>query len=287
MDKKKICLVTGANRGIGKATALELAKMKATVVMVCRNQKLGEAARDEIIAESGNPNVDLLVADLSSMESVRQLVDEFKNRYASLHVLIHNAGVVKKEYTLTADGFETTFAVNHLAPFLLTHLLLDTLKTSAPSRIITVSSMVHKWGRINFKDLMGTNSYDMDRAYNQSKLANILFTHELARRLEGTGVTANSLEPGMTVTDFGREYTGFKAFMSRLWRVFMKSPEQGAETSVYLASAPELEDVSGKHFVDNHPVESSKASMDLDTARRLWDVSLDLTGLKIFTDIWS
>jgi len=279
MDKK-ICLVTGANRGIGKATAMGLAKMNATVVMVCRNRKLGKITQKEIIDESGNPNVDLMIADLSSMTSVRQLADQFKERYSYLHVLIHNAGVAKKDFTLTEDGFEITFAVNHLAPFLLTNLLLDTLKTSAPARVISVSSMVHKWGEMNFNDLMGAEDYDMDRVYNQTKLANILFTYELSRRLAGTGVTANSLEPGMTVTDFGREYTGFKAFMSRVWRIFMKSPEEGAETSIYLASSPELIEISGQHFVDKQPVKSSKDTYNLEIARRLWDVSIELTTLR-------
>lgn len=275
----RICLITGANRGIGKATALGLANMGATVVMVSRNPERGEMARAEIRQESGNTAVDLLVADLASQASIRQLAADFKSRYQHLHVLINNAGLTKKERTLTEDGLEMTLAVNHLAPFLITNLLLQVLKTSAPARIVNVSSMVHKWGVINFDDLQGERDYDMDKAYNQSKLANLLFTYELARRLEGTEVTVNSLHPGMVVTDFGREYTGFKAFMNRLWRVFMKSPAEGAETSVYLASSPEVAGVSGKHFADKKPVASSKATYDVALAGRLWDVSEALTQL--------
>jgi NAD(P)-dependent dehydrogenase (short-subunit alcohol dehydrogenase family) len=273
----KICLITGANRGIGRAAALGLAKLGATVVLVCRDAGRGRQARDEIRAESGNPAVDLLVADLASQRAIRHLAAEFKTRYSELHVLINNAGLTKRERVLTEDGLEMTFAVNHLAPFLLTNLLLDRLQASAPARIINVSSMVHKWGAIDFDDLQGESGYDMDKAYNQSKLANVLFTYELARRLEGTGVTANSMEPGMTATDFGREYTGFKAFMTRLWRVFMKSPEEAAKTIIYLASAPELAGVSGQYFVDERPVKSSKATYDEALAARLWAVSAALT----------
>jgi len=275
----RICIVTGANRGIGRATALGLAKMGAVVVLVCRDSEQGELAQAQIQAASGNPAVDLLVADLSSQASIRQLAADFKDRYQHLHILINNAGLAKKRRTLTEDGLETTFAVNHIAPFLLTHLLLDVLTASAPARIINVSSMVHKWGEIDFEDLQGEQRYDMDKAYNQSKLANILFTYELARRLEESGVTVNSLEPGMVATDFGREYTGFKGFMNKAWRALMKSPAKGAETSIYLATSSEVSDISGKHFVSKRPVFSSSNSYDLDTARRLWNQSAALTQL--------
>ena len=269
----KICLITGANRGIGKAAALGLAKRGATVVMLCRHQERGELAQAEIREASGNMAIDLLIADLASQASIRHLAAEFQSRYQHLHILINNAGVTKKERTLTEDGLETTFAVNHLAPFLLTNLLLDVLKTTPQARIINVSSMVHKWGKIDFNNLQGERQYDMDKAYNQSKLANILFTYELARSLENSEVTANSLEPGMVATDFGREYTGFKAFMSKLWRIFMKNPEHGAETSIYLASSPKVTGISGKHFVDKKAVRSSTATYDVALAGRLWEVS--------------
>jgi NAD(P)-dependent dehydrogenase (short-subunit alcohol dehydrogenase family) len=272
----KTCLVTGANRGIGRAIGLGLAQRGATVVAVCRDPARGAAAVGEIISQSGNADVHLLEADLSSQASNRHLAETFRAKFPRLDVLVNNAGVVKRERTLTVDGLETTLAVNHLAPFLLTHLLLDCLTAAAPSRIIVTSSLVHKWGRINFDDLQGEHHYDMDRAYNQSKLANVLFTYELARRLRGTGVTANTYEPGMTLTDFGHEYTGFKGFMSTAWRPFMVSPEKAAETAIYLASSPNVTNVTGSHFVRMKPVRSSPATYDEQLALRLWEVSQEL-----------
>lgn len=282
--KGKVCLVTGANRGIGKAAALGLAKLEATVLIVCRDRSRGEAALKDIVAESGNTDVHLMVADLSSQAAIRQLAQEFKASYSRLGVLIHNAGVVKRERIITKDGIETTLAVNHLAPFLLTDLLLNLLRTSAPSRIIVTSSMVHKWSEINFEDLEGNRHYDMDQAYNQSKLANVLFTYELARRLNGTGVTVNSYEPGMTVTEFGSEYTGFKRFMNKLWQPFMAKPEEAAETAVYLASSPEVAGVTGKHFVRKQVVRSSKASYDVKVAQQLWEVSEEMVGSSVYSE---
>ncbi|MFC1483829.1 SDR family oxidoreductase [Candidatus Neomarinimicrobiota bacterium] len=276
----KVCLITGANRGIGKATTLALVRMGATVVMVARDPALGAAARDEIIQAAGNPSVDLLVADLASLDAVRQLAADFRDRHSQLHVLINNAALVKHDHTLTEDGYETTFAVNHLAPFLLTGLLLDTIQASTPARIINVSSMVHIWGRINFEDLQGERDYNMHTAYNQSKLANVLIANELARRLAGTGVTANSVHPGMVRSDLVREYTGFIGFMARKgWRPFMKTREKGAATSVYLASSPEVEGVTGKYFANSRVKKSSRSSHDEALARRLWEVSEQLTGL--------
>lgn len=277
--KDKICLVTGANRGIGKAIALGLAQRGATVIIVCRDRERGEAAQQEIRSDSGNPAIHLMLADLASLASVRELAVSVKKSYQHLHVLINNAGVAKLQRTLTVDEYETTFAVNHLAPFLLTHVLLDVLQASAPARIVNVSSLVHKWGKIDFDDLQGETRYDMDKAYNQSKLANVLFTYELARWLAGSGVSVNSMEPGMTATDFGREYTGFKGFMNRAWRPFMVTPEQAAETAIYLATSPEVADVSGLHFVKSRAVRSSKASYDQDVARRLWEATATLSGL--------
>lgn len=278
--KGKVCMITGANSGIGKATALGLVKMGTTVVMVCRNRNRGEAAMDEIKAQSGNESVELMIADLASQKSIRQLVKDFTDKYQQLHVLINNAGVAKANRTLTVDGIETTFAINYLAPFLLTNLLLDALKASTPARIVNVSSMVHKWGAIDFDNLQGEKRYDMDKAYNQSKLAIVLFTYELARRLQGTGVTVNSLEPGLVATDFGREYTGFKRLMTtKIWRPFVKSPEKGAETSIYLASSLELEGVTGKHFTNKKATKSSKRSHDESVWQRLWQVSEELTEL--------
>jgi len=278
--KGKVCMITGANSGIGKATALGLVKMGTTVVMVCRNRNRGEAAMDEIKAQSGNESVELMIADLASQKSIRQLVKDFTDKYQQLHVLINNAGVAKANRTLTVDGIETTFAINYLAPFLLTNLLLDALKASTPARIVNVSSMVHKWGAIDFDNLQGEKRYDMDKAYNQSKLAIVLFTYELARRLQGTGVTVNSLEPGLVATNFGREYTGFKRLMTtKIWRSFVKSPEKGAETSIYLASSLEVEGITGKHFTNKKATKSSKRSHDESVWQRLWQVSEELTEL--------
>lgn len=274
----RLCMITGSNRGIGKTTALGLAKMGATVVMVCRDRGRGEAARDEIKIESGNECVDLFVADLSSLAAIRQLATDFKRRYQQLHVLINNVGLTLKKRSVTVDGIENTFATNHLGPFLLTHLLLDVMKQSAPARIVNVSSMVHRWGRIDFDDLQGERHYDMDCAYQQSKLANVYFTYELAKRLRGTGVTANCLNPGVVATDFGREYTGFKGLMAKkLLRPFMKTPEQGARTSIYVASSPDLEEVSGKYFADSKQKRSSKLSYDESISRQLWKISEEMT----------
>ena len=275
--KKKVCLITGANRGIGKALTLKLAEAGMTILMVCRNQVEGERVRNEIISASHNPNVHLMIADLSSQASIRQLADEIKATYSHLNVLIHNAGLAKHDYTLTTDKIETTFAVNHLAPFLLTGLLLDLLKAGTPSRVILTSSLVHKWGQIDVENLQGTPDYDMDKAYNQSKLGNVLFAYELARRLSDVGITVNSYEPGMTVSDFGREYTGFKAFMAKAWRPFMATPEKAAETAIYLALSPQVAQVTGKHFVNKKAVRSSPLSYDTSLALRLWNASERLT----------
>ena len=278
--KEKVCLVTGANRGIGKATALGLALRGATVIIHCRNRQLGETAQEEIVAGTGNGAIEVMVADLASLEAVRRLAEAVKRRHATLHVLVNNAGLAKRRHTLTEDGLETTFAVNHLAPFLLTNLLLDTIKGSAPARIVNVASMVHRWGRINFDDLMGQRHYSMGRAYNQSKLANVLFTYELARRLEGSDVTVNCVHPGMVVSDLGREYTGFMGLMAnKYWRPFMRSPEKGADTVIYLASSLDVEGVTGKYFANRRAVKSSKTSHDPALAQRLWEVSERLTGL--------
>ncbi len=275
----KVCLITGANRGIGKATALALARMGARVVMVCRNRSLGEAARDEIRAASGSEAVDLLVADLASQVAVRGLAKAFAERYDALHVLVNNAGVILKDRSVTVDGFETTFAVNYLAPFLLTNLLLDLLKVSAPSRIVNVSSIAHRWANIDFDDLGGGKQYSMGRAYYQSKLANVLFTYELARRLDGTEVTTNALEPGIVATDIFRERTGFRRLLTALYHPFMLSSEQGAETVIYLAASPEVEGVTGRYFKKKADVKSSKRSYGPALARRLWEVSVELTEL--------
>jgi retinol dehydrogenase 14 len=276
---EKVCLITGATSGIGKATAMGLAIMGASVVMVGRDRGRGEAAMAEIKESSGNASVDLMLADISSQEEIRRLADEFKEAYPRLDVLINNAGVFRSKRITTADGIETTFAVNHLAYFLLTNLLLDVLKASAPSRIVNVSSGAQSNGIIDFDDLQGEKGYKGTKAYSQSKLANVLFTYELARRLEGTGVTANCLHPGAVRTNFGSGSSGVFGLMVRALRPLMISPEKGAETSIYLASSPEVEGLSGRYFVKKAEARSSDKSYDAGLARRLWDVSTELTNL--------
>jgi NAD(P)-dependent dehydrogenase (short-subunit alcohol dehydrogenase family) len=279
----KIVLITGANSGIGKATSMGLAQLGATVIMVSRDKAKGEEARNEVMEKNGNKRVDLIVADLASLDVVKRLAKEFKRRYERLHVLINNAGGINSKRTLTKDGYETTLGVNHLAHFLLTNLLLDTLKKSAPSRIINVSSFAHKLGKFDFDDLCVERRYSALGAYSRSKLANVLFTYELARRLEGTNVTANALNPGMVRTRFGRTGSKGMSFAFALLSPFMKSPAKGAETSIYLASSPEVEGVSGKYFVKKRPVESNKLSYNRKMAKRLWEASEKLVAKQMTT----
>lgn len=276
----KVCLITGANSGIGKATALGLAQMGATVVMVCRDRAKGEEAQREIKMKSGNDAVDLLLADLSSQQSIRQLADTFRQRYPHLHVLINNAGAGFTQRQESVDGVEMTFAVNYLAPFLLTNLLLDVLKNSAPARIINVDSDNHRFVRLDMQDLQSQRRYGFLRAYGRSKLALLLFTYELARQLQGTGITVNTLEPGPTSTTFGQKGAGPAArmllkFVSSLF----SSPEKGAQTSIYLASSPEVETITGKYFVKSAPRRSSAVSYNESLQRQLWEESARLVKL--------
>ena len=275
----RVCLITGANSGIGKATALGLAKLDATVVIVSRDRDKGEAALLEIRTLSGNKNVDSMVADLSSQDSVRELAHDFKARYKKLHVLINNAGIFLPKRVSTVDGLEATFATNHLGHFLLTNLLLDMLKASAPSRIINVISSAHRGTEINFEDLQGEKKYSGYHAYSQSKLANVLFTYQLAKQLEGTRVTVNCLHPGVVRTGFGKDQGGFMSIAVRIGAPFMMNPEKAAKAAIYLATSPELEEVTGKHFAKGKEERSSKESYDSETAERLWKVSAELTKL--------
>lgn len=273
-----IALVTGATSGIGKATALGLARMGATVVLVARDRAKGEATRAEIMAKSGNGAVDLLLADLSSQASVRQLAADFKAKYSRLHLLINNAGGVFHQRSLTADGLEYTFAFNHIAYFLLTNLLLDLLQASGSARIVNVTSRFGDGATIDLENLQLERGYTGIRAYSQSKLCNMLFTYELARRLQGTDVTVNCVHPGVVRTNFGQSTPVFR-IMGVLFRPFMARPESAAERLLYLAASPAVAGISGKYFADKQAVRSPRQTYDETVARRLWEISAKLAGL--------
>ena len=269
----KMCLVTGSSSGIGKATAKELARMGAMVVMVCRNRTKGEAVQAEIKKVSGNAQVDLIVADLSELSQVRRAASEFTQKYKQLHVLINNAGGLKSEREVTPDGLEYAFVTNYLAPFLLTELLLDTLKASIPARIINVSSAGHTLGRIDFANLQGERQYSPSRAYADSKLAQLYYTYELAERLNGTGITVNALHPGAVASNFGDNLRGFVGLLGKFNNLVGTSADKGAQTTLYLATSPEVKSVSGKYFSKCKQTPSSKRSYDIAVRKRLWHVS--------------
>lgn len=279
----RVCLITGANSGIGKAAAVALARMGATIVMVSRDKARGEAAQAEVKQKSGSDKIELLVADLSSQAAIHQLARDFKSRYDRLHVLLNNAGGMYSPRKVTVDGLELTFALNHLAYFLLTNLLLDEIKAAGTpqrtARIINVSSAAHYNGKMHFEDLQLENNYGEWKAYTQSKLANVMFTYELARRLQGENVTANAVHPGVVRTGFARGNFGFYSLFLRLTRPFQISAEQGAVTPVYLAASPEVEGVSGEYFTDKKSVASSALSYHDEAAGMLWDESARLTHL--------
>lgn len=279
--KGKVCLVTGATSGIGKATATALAAQGATVVLGCRSREKGEAVKQEISRATGNTSVDLMVADLASIESTKKGAADFLARYPKLDVLVNQAGLYLNQRQLTPDGLETMFVVNHLSYFLLTNLLLPALKAGAPARIVNGSGGVEAAGKIDFDDLQGEKKFGPIKALAQSKLGNFLFTYELARRLEGTGVTVNIMHPGGVKTELGKGQGGFFGFMLRLMRPLFSTPEQGADTLVWLASAPELQGVTGKYFVKRKEAKSSARSHDKELASRLWKVSAELSGMKV------
>ena len=275
----KTVLITGANSGIGKETAVALARAGATVVFTSRDPQKGEQAAADIRRRSG-ADVAFMPLDLASFPSIRALADDFLKRYDSLHVLVNNAGLILTERTETEQGFETTFGVNHLGHFLLTQLLLDRIKASAPARIINVASRAHRFARsgLDFDDLQLTKSYGGMQAYGRSKLANIYFTRELARRLEGSGVTVNALHPGGVNTGFSHDgdTNGLYSFLWSLAKPFLRSPEKGAQTSIYLASAPEVEGVTGKYFANSKEARPTSIAQDDEAARRLWTASEEL-----------
>lgn len=282
----RTCLVTGATSGIGQETALGLAREGARVLIVGRDASRGEAARAEIAKRSGNDRIELLLADLASLLEIRRLSDQVRARCEALHVLVNNAGVVNLKYQRSADGFEATFAVNHLAYFALTNLLLPLLCASAPARIVNVASDAHRFGRIDWDDLNSERRYRRGvalvaalRVYGTSKLQNILFTSELARRLQGSGVTANCLHPGAVSTRLGSNNGAAGRIVTSLLRPFMLSPAEGARTSIHLASSPELGEVSGGYFAQMREASCSRAARDADAAKRLWQVSAELAGV--------
>lgn len=275
----RTCMITGATSGIGRAAALELARMGAELVLVCRDRARADVVVAEIRTMTGNRTVEVMLADLSSQQAVRQLVCDYLATSRPLHVLLNNAGVVNLQRTLTCDGIETVFAVNHLAYFLLTNLLLDRLKASAPARIVNVASDAHRFGAMNFDDLGGERRYRTMRIYGQSKLANIMFTYELARRLEGSGVTVNCLHPGAVATGLGKNNGGWAKAVIGMLRPFFRTPESGAATSIYLAASPHVKGVSGKYFSNCKEARSSKASYDAAAASRLWEISAQMTRL--------
>lgn len=280
MTNQKIILVTGVTSGIGKETVKKLASMGTTLVFTARDIGKGEETKREIIEETGNNGIDYLICDLASFSSIRKCAEEFKKRYQRLDVLINNAGVLPQERQESADGIELNFAVNYLAPFLLTNLLLSTLKQNAPSRIINVSSSMHTEGEINFDDLGSGKSFDKYKAYSQSKLALILFTKKLAKDLRGSGVTVNALHPGVVGTEMTmqnvRKMNPITAF---IYKRTLIMPTQGAETSVYLATSPDIANVSGEYFENKKPIRSSALSDDEDTADRLCKIATKMVGL--------
>ncbi|HEX8696224.1 MAG TPA: SDR family oxidoreductase [Longimicrobium sp.] len=272
----RVCVVTGASAGIGKATAAGLARLGATVVLLVRSRERGEAARAEIAREAPGADVHLVLADLSAQAEVRRAAEEILGRFPRVHVLVNNAATFSWRRKKTVDGIERQWAVNHLAPFLLTHLLLARLAESAPARVVAVSSNSHFDGRLRWDDLQMERGFYRGLAmYARSKLANVLFTRELARRARGTGVTANAMHPGVVATSLLLD--GFPPL--KLLRRRMRTPEEGARTAVWLAASPEAEALSGEYCIDERPVRPSAAALDDEAARRLWDVSAETTGL--------
>ena len=272
----RVWVVTGATSGIGKATALGLARLGGTVVLACRDATRGGEAQQEIVRESKNPKVTLMIVDLASQASIVSFAEEFIQDYRRLDALVNNAGVFTRKRMTTPDGLELQFAVNYLGGFLLSHLLLDLLLASTPARIVNVSSSAHKGATIDFDDLQGERGYKGSKAYSQSKLAQILFTVEYGRRLAGTGVTVNAVHPGVIKTNLGAD--GSSAVV-RFVRMFFKSPAKGAETPIFLVASPTVANLSGQYFSNRQVTVPSRQAQDPAVARRLYDVSVKLAGL--------
>ncbi len=282
MSDKKRALVTGGSSGMGKETAIALAKQGYEVIVLCRNSARGELALQDIKRKSGSKAVYLAVCDLGNLESIRGFAADFKNNYDSLQVLVNNAGVILPKRHETRDGYEQQFGVNHLGHFLLTNLLADLLMKSAPARVVVVSSGAHKAGKLHFEDIHLKKGYSTFKAYSQSKLANVLFAYELADRLKGSGVTVNCLHPGAAATQIGiNRETGFGSFATSLLKLFFQTPEKGAATAVYLASSPEVAGETGQYYYKKKPAQSSKSSHDKKLADRLWSLSEELVGIEV------
>jgi len=267
--KNKIILITGATSGIGKETAIGLARLGATIIITSRDDLKGEKVRKELIKTTNNKNIHILKCDLASFQSIRNCYMEYKSKYDRLNVLINNAGVWDFKRRESKDGIENIFATNYLAPFLMTNLFLEILKKSSPSRIINVTSGMH-YGTINFNDIEFKNHFSGAKAYRQSKLAMILFTRFLAKKLEGTGVTVNTAHPGMNKTDLGRDAGGFSKL---IFKMMGKNPKIGAETIIYLASSSNVKNISGEYFAKKKIKKSSKESYNMQLAKKLWNIS--------------
>ncbi|KAK6299788.1 retinol dehydrogenase 12 isoform X1 [Coregonus clupeaformis] len=278
LDDKTV-LITGANTGIGKETALDLAKRGARIIMACRDMEKAEGALKEVIEGSGSQNVVIKKLDLSDTKSIREFAETINKEETKLNILINNAGVMVCPHGKTADGFEMQIGVNHMGHFLLTHLLIDLIIRSTPARIINVSSMAHSWGTINLDDINSEKGYDKKKAYSQSKLANILFTRSLAKKLQGTGVTAYSLHPGVVQTDLWRHLNAPQAAIMKMISPFTKTSVQGAQTTIYCAVAPELETESGGYYSDCAQANCSSSASDDDTAQKLWELSCQMLSL--------
>ncbi|QHT67918.1 SDR family oxidoreductase [Rhodocytophaga rosea] len=276
----RICMITGANSGIGKVTALELAKQGMEIIMVCRDNKRGEEARKEIIAQSNNQKVHLYQCDLGIQADIVKLVQKIQQDFTSLDILINNAGLVLTERQTTQDGYEATFAINHLGPFLLTNLLLELLKKGKEPRIITVSSEAHRLARLNFNNLASPANYGAWVAYGNSKLANILFTKYLAELVSPFGITANCLHPGVVATRFGKGNSGWIGTFFSIFSPFLITAQKGAETTVYLATSPEVKQITGEYFNKKKPKTPSKEALSRYNAEKLWELSINLTNLE-------
>jgi NAD(P)-dependent dehydrogenase (short-subunit alcohol dehydrogenase family) len=281
----RVCLVTGASRGLGKETALGLARLGASVLLLARDERLGDAAAADVARRSGNTNVAAVVADLASFADVRSAAAQIRERHPALHVLVHNAGVNSARRKLSADGIELTLAVNHLAPFLLTRELMPSLRSGAEdggARVVTVTSMFERFGRFDFEDPQGERRWVGPFAYTQSKLANVLFTYELAARLAGSGITANCVDPGLVATDLMREHVLFRPrWLKAVWGRVLSTPERGARAAVYAASAPDLATVTGRCFDRRgRIITTSRRSRTPAMRERLWTLSEHLTGVR-------